>query len=68
MAGEEVKRKTTIGGVEMVSGDTVRIAIGRRVIEGTFIDFDRMLYAFIIKTSEGVFVIPYKNVRYLQKL
>ncbi len=62
-----VAEEYNIGGLQLKKGDFIEVIVGRQTIKGTFIGFDKVLYAINIRTEDEDAVIPYKSIKVLKK-
>ena len=65
---EDYLEEVTLAGMQLKSGDMVRIVLGRREFDGIFKAFNPRLMAITIETHEGEMLIPYRQIKYILKL
>ena len=60
----DIRDEIDIAGIRIKKGDLVRVTLGRnREIFGEFVSWSSQLYAVVIRTEDGVTIVPYKYIK-----
>ena len=63
----DVREELNIAGIRIRKGDIVRVTLGRnREVIGEFVSWSSQLYAMVVKTEEGITIVPYKYIKAVQ--
>ena len=63
----DIREEMNIAGIRIRKGDIVRVTLGRnREVIGEFVSWSNHLYAMVVKTEEGITIVPYKYIKAMQ--